>query len=404
MQNNLRILLCKGGMDGHTRPVRILARSLRDAGFDVILTDAYQSPAEICAQAIQEDPEIIGVSIHTRGHNRVFSAISKTLKEAGVFDDFALVAGGVITEGDYKTLNDLGVCFISSPGDSIADHIIPRLKEVGMAVSKNRIDAGELYSRMQQGGDTRALARFITLLANGNLTARQLLSANKIFPDPMTVGLSGSGGVGKSSLIGKLVNLLRKDHKLGVLCVDPCSASGGAVLGDRIRFQTYEITTDPNVYIRSLAARKVWRGVTRETPAIIKAMKIAGREIILVESVGSGQIDVGFKRIADTFIYVASPDMGDEMQMLKGGAIETADIIALNKADKDGVLGTEAALLSNFGGKPRKDGWTVPIIKTVSSDEKNKVCGIEELWEQVERHQKFLKEKPKKSRRTDRNG
>lgn len=392
MKRGPRVLLAKGGLDGHTRPIRILAREFRDAGFEVVLTDMYQSPEEVCAQAIQEDPDIIAISIHTRGHIRFFSELFRLLKENGVYDDFVKAVGGVITEQDFPTLKEMGVDFISSPGDSIGGIIIPELR--GLASNLNKtVPPGVELQRALCGGNTKALARFITLLTLGEV------SLASVGEQPYVIGLSGNGGVGKSSLLGKLIEHLRPHHKLGVLCVDPTSSHKGAVLGDRIRFQTYELTCDPNVFIRSIAAHRPWRGVTRETPSIIQAMRDAGRDIILVESVGSGQRNARFNKVVGTFVYVTQPNVGDETQLLKGGAIETADIIALNKSDLDGELAAERALASIFGNKPRSDGWTVPIIQTVSSDEKDKVRGIEELWQAVKKHQQFLTDNSKRGNR-----
>lgn len=382
----IRALLCKGGMDGHTRPLYILAQEFRNAGLEVILTGAYQSAREVSVQAIQEDPDIIAISIHTRGHLKFFSVLSGILLEETSPDDFAIAAGGVIPPSDYPALNQMGVNYISSPGDAM-QNIIFNLVNISKVVRKES-NCAKICERLK-AGDKRALAQILTLIERGESVQFPTTSqSDKATP---VIGLSGAGGAGKSSLLGKLIELLRKSNKLGVLCVDPVSASGGAVLADRIRFQTYDLTTDPNVFIRSSAARKPWRGVSRTTALMLKAMKRAKMDFIFLESVGEGQGDSGFRKLVDTFVYVAHPDMGDAMQMLKGGLIETADIIALNKADKINAVQTRSLLLENFSRSARKDGWTVPVIETVASDEKDRETGIKELWGAIMKHQEFLK-------------
>lgn len=381
-----RILLCKGGLDGHTRPLYILAQELRNAGFEVILTGAYQSPEEVLCQTIQEDPDIIAVSMHTRGHLRFFETLSALLSQEVSLDDFAIAAGGVITQSDHPALMKLGVDYISSPGDSMKD-IVDNLIRIS---GKKRKDQNpvELHKALKLG-DRGALGRILTLIESGIRIELPPKSSEKIAP---VIGLSGAGGAGKSSLLGKLVELLRGDNKLGILCADPMSASSGAVLADRIRFQTYDLTTDPNVFIRSTAARRVWRGAGRTTPRMLDAMKQANMDFIFLESVGEGQGNSGFGKLVDTFIYVAYPDMGDAMQMLKGGLIETADIIVLNKADRANAPQARKLLKENFSRHPRSNGWQVPVIETVSSDEKDREMGVDNVWEAVLKHQDFLKE------------
>ena len=162
-------------------------------------------------------------------------------------------------------------------------------------------------------------------------------------------------------------------------------------MGDRVRLhrpETLDVVTSPNIFIRSLAAREIWKGVTRETPAILAAFRHALYDTIFLESVGVGQYDLGFNEHGDTMVLVVHPDMGDEIQMMKGGLIETADVIVVNKSDRPGA-DTTVSLLKHFFAQTRKDGWRVPVVRTVASPGRKE--GIEELWQAIESHREFLK-------------
>ena len=396
MEKTKRILFAKGGLDGHDQGSDIFVQALRDAGFEVIYTSIYQSPEEIAKQAIEEDPDIVGVSIHSGAHKGIFGDIMSLLAKTG--ESWIVVGGGLIPARDHEVLKTMGVREVFGAGASVSAErdIIPRLKEIAMESDKNA-NPYELYERMLNG-DRRALAKFITLLDRESLDAADAIGLFPLEPlaserrggDTHVVGFSGSGGVGKSSLIAKLLKALYREHKIAVLCVDPLAVGGGAVLGDRCRIQDYDVTTGENVFIRSLAAHWPWQGVTKWTPLIIKAMAQAGFETVFVESVGVGQEDLKFKEVVDTFVYVASPSMGDSVQALKGGAIQTADIIVLNQCSRPGADMMESILRENFGRRKRR-GWTVPILKTDAVER----VGIEDLWKAIERHKKHLLRKSK---------
>ena len=346
----MRILLAKGGLDGHPRGLKILARFLRDAGFEVIYLGMYQPAEMIASAAIQEDPDIIGVSMHSGGHKKVFRKLMKMLADAKC--DSAVVAGGIIPRRDYKLLKRLGVRLIFCPRDSMQGKIIPALQE--LASENKSKDLPKIFSN---------------------------------FSSPAAychvIGFTGSGGVGKSSIISALLKHVYSERRVAAIFVDPVAISGGAVLGDRVRAhrpENFKIVTSPNVFMKSLAAKEVWKGVTPETPAVIDAVSNAGFEIIFVETVGAPQYDLGFKDVVDTMVYVITPASGDEIQISKGGAIETADIIVLNKSDQPRSEQFLAVLKKNFPGKP--------VISTGASLWKNN--GIPELWKTIE----SLKQKP----------
>jgi len=340
----MRILLAKGGLDGHPRGLKTLTRFLRDAGFEVIYLGMYQPAEMIAVAAIQENPDIIGVSMHSGGHKKVFRKLMKILADAKC--DSSVVVGGIIPHRDHNLLKRLGVRLIFSPRDSMQYTIIPALKK--LALERKCGDLAKILSNFSSTASYRHV-----------------------------IGFTGSGGVGKSSIISALLRYVYEKSRVAAIFVDPVAISGGAVLGDRVRVhrpENFKIVTSPNVFMRSLAAKEVWRGVTPETPVFIEAASKAGFEIIFVETVGAPQYDLGFKSVVDTMVYVITPASGDEIQISKGGAIETADVIVLNKSDQPRSEQFLSVLKKNFPGKP--------VMPTSASLWKNN--GIPELWKIIE--------------------
>lgn len=201
------------------------------------------------------------------------------------------------------------------------------------------------------------------------------------------VGITGPSGVGKSTLVDKMVEILREESKtVGVIAVDPTSPfSGGAILGDRIRMQRH--STDKGVFIRSLATRGHLGGISRSTHDIIKVMDAMGKDIILVETVGVGQDEVDIVNAADTSIVVLVPGLGDDIQAIKAGILEIGDIFVINKCDQEGAdrLEQELRIMLEMGAE-RPDGWTPPICRTKAI----KGEGIEELMKGIQLHHQLL--------------
>ena len=201
------------------------------------------------------------------------------------------------------------------------------------------------------------------------------------------VGVTGAPGTGKSTLLGSLINIFRKKNMtVGVVAIDPTSPfTGGALLGDRVRMQSYGV--DKGVFIRSLATRGWKGGLSRATVNTIHVMDAMGKDIIFVEAVGSGQGEVDIARVADTSIVVLTPGMGDEVQMMKAGILEAADIFVINKADRDGTDNLKAQLGSMLGMKaPLSGEWQPGIILTEAVSDR----GTEQLAEEILRHREFL--------------
>ena len=201
------------------------------------------------------------------------------------------------------------------------------------------------------------------------------------------IGLTGAPGAGKSTLVDQLARLYRKQEQtVGIIAVDPTSPySGGAILGDRIRMQDH--FADPGIYIRSMATRGSLGGLARTTADVATVLDASGRDVILIETVGVGQDEVDIVRLADITVVILVPGMGDDVQTIKAGIMEIADIFVINKSDREGAERVEREIRALQSLAIRKDGWTPPIVKTVASEGK----GIEELGAAVIEYEAYLR-------------
>lgn len=242
---------------------------------------------------------------------------------------------------------------------------------------------------------TRAVARMLRLIEDRPDEARPILK--KLYPHTgkaYLIGLTGSPGVGKSSLVDRLVGLFRAQGlTVAVVAVDPTSPfSGGAVLGDRVRMQAH--ATDPGVFIRSLATRGSFGGLTPAVKGVVQVLDAAGFDRVLIETVGVGQDEVDIVRLAHSTVVVTVPGLGDEVQAIKAGIMEIADLLVVNKADREGAERTVQELKSmiemNRLTGQEKEWW--PIIQPVSAKTGE---NLEELLAQLDAHREFLTaEKP----------
>jgi LAO/AO transport system kinase len=236
-------------------------------------------------------------------------------------------------------------------------------------------------------GDTRALARVITRVENRSADSLEILK--ELFPKSgksQVIGITGSPGVGKSSLVDCLAVAYREKHrKVGIIAVDPSSPfTGGAILGDRIRMQT--LAVDPNIYIRSMATRGNLGGLAATTADVVTVLDAAGKMPIIVETVGVGQDEVEIAKLADVSIVVLVPGMGDDIQALKAGIMEIGDIFVINKCDRPGVEKMERAILAMLSLAHRQDDWIPPIVRTVATQGE----GITELVDKIDEcHRNF---------------
>ncbi len=232
-------------------------------------------------------------------------------------------------------------------------------------------------------GDVRAIARAISLIEDEAPAAAELVRA--IFPrtgHSYLVGVTGPPGAGKSTVVDRLVTEARaRGETLGVIAVDPTSPfTGGAILGDRLRMQAHSADTD--VFIRSMATRGNLGGLARATGDVALVLDAAGKSLVIIETVGVGQDEVDIVRTADISIVVLVPGMGDDVQALKAGIMEIADVFVVNKADREGADRMVSAIESNLALQSFAEGeWRPPILKTEASTGK----GVAELWEAVQR-------------------
>ena len=246
-------------------------------------------------------------------------------------------------------------------------------------------DSNSLIGRLTSG-DPRAVARAISKVEDSSDDASELMK--EVFPHSgkgLVIGITGAPGAGKSSLVDKLALLYRsRGERVGIVAVDPSSPfSGGAILGDRIRMQALGL--DKGVFIRSMATRGNLGGLARATVDAVSILAAAGFERVVVETVGVGQDEVEIVKAADVCVVVLVPGMGDDIQTIKAGIMEIADIFVINKADREGVYSTEKELEALLSLAHREDGWQPKIVKTIATENK----GVEELAEAIESYKDF---------------
>ncbi len=258
-----------------------------------------------------------------------------------------------------------------------------------MAGSLRNVDVGDLVERTR-AGDIRAVARLITLVENDSPVLREVAAA--LSPHSgraQVIGLTGAPGVGKSTATSALVTTLRAaGSRVGVLAVDPSSPfSGGALLGDRVRMQDH--ATDDGVFIRSMASRGQLGGLSAAVPQALRVLDAAGYDIVLVETVGVGQVEVEIASLADTTLLVVAPGFGDGIQAAKAGIIEIADVFVVNKADRDGAdqVARDLRYMQSLGGPHSSAGaWRPPIVKTIAARNE----GIDDVVAAIGKHREWM--------------
>jgi GTPase len=248
--------------------------------------------------------------------------------------------------------------------------------------------ASDLYERLL-GGDRRAAARLISMVESGDIAARTTLKMLYAHSGhAYIIGLTGSPGSGKSTLAcGLAGEYRRRGQTVGIICVDPTSPfTGGALLGDRVRMQ--ELTADPEVFIRSMGSRGALGGLSVATNDAIDILDAFGKDYIIVETVGAGQVEIEVEKYAHTCIVVTMPGAGDEIQAIKAGILEIGDIFVVNKSDREGAANVVADLemMIETGSGTDEAGWKPPVQSTSSINGK----GIEDLADAIERHAGYL--------------
>jgi LAO/AO transport system kinase len=237
-------------------------------------------------------------------------------------------------------------------------------------------------------GERLAVARLISLVEDGGADLGRVMEA--IYPHTgraYSVGITGAPGAGKSTLTEQLVTRARReDHDVGVLAIDPSSPfSGGALLGDRVRMQNH--ATDPKVFIRSMATRGHLGGIALATPEAMRVLEAAGKDVVVIETVGVGQAEVEVTDACDTTLVVVTPGWGDAVQAAKAGLMEIADVFVVNKADRQGARESVRELRQML--ELSEAEWKPEIVQTIAT----KGDGIDELWMAVGKHRAYQEEK-----------
>lgn len=377
-KHKIRLVTATALFDGHDASINIMRRILQASGAEVVHLGHNRSAAEIANAALQEDAQAIAITSYQGGHTEFFKYMVDLLRENGgekikVYGG----GGGVIVPAEIKELMDYGVARIYSPEDGatlgLQGMIDDLIKGADYDVTAAAPKAEKVIEALQSG-DRRQLARVISGIENGHYTEKLRAELRKAADRVTTprLGITGTGGAGKSSLTDELVLRLRLDQhdkpKVGIISIDPSrKRTGGALLGDRIRMNAIDT---PNVYMRSLATRDTGSELSAALPDVIAACKLSGFDLIIVETSGIGQGDAAIVPFVDTSLYVMTPEFGAASQLEKIDMIDFADFIALNKFDRKGA---EDALRDvrkqyqrnreRFGEAPDK----MPVFGTMAS-------------------------------------
>lgn len=328
MTRPVRVLISKIGLDGHDRGAKLIVRNLRDAGMEVIYTGLWQSPVSTIHAAVQEDVDVVGVSLLSAAHMTIMPEMRRLALQSGV-PKLPLVVGGIIPDEDRPELSK--VCDgIFNPGTSM-QAIISAMNELCQRYRSTRDEPGVKPLL----GTPTGLSRALSWVVEGRASELGDLPTPK--RRALRIGITGAPGVGKSTFIGKLATqLVQRDLRVGVIAVDPTSPiTGGSVLGDRLRMMTHN--PDPRLFVRSLSSAGTPGGLAPRTAEVADVMEAAGFGLILIETVGAGQNDVEVRKLAKEVLLLLMPGAGDSVQFTKAGVVEIATGLVVNKADLDGA-------------------------------------------------------------------
>ncbi|MGN6140907.1 MAG: fused isobutyryl-CoA mutase/GTPase IcmF [Ralstonia sp.] len=342
VRNKVRFVTAASLFDGHDASINIMRRILQSMGCEVIHLGHNRSVDEVVNAALQEDVQGIAVSSYQGGHVEYFKYMIDALRARGgqhiqVFGG----GGGVIVPAEIRELQDYGVARIYSPEDG------QRMGLAGMIadmVQRCDIDLSVYAPATLEpvaNGDRRALAQLITALESGRVdpALREAVHAAAMAAPTTVLGITGTGGAGKSSLTDELIRRFRLDQqdalRIAVISIDPSRRkSGGALLGDRIRMNAIN---HPNIFVRSLATREASREISDALPDVIAACRAAGFDFIIVETSGIGQGDAAIVPHVDLSLYVMTPEFGAASQLEKIDMLDFADLVAINKFDRKGA-------------------------------------------------------------------
>jgi methylmalonyl-CoA mutase len=336
----LRFVTAASLFDGHDAAITIMRRILQAQGAEVIHLGHDRSVAEVVRAAIQEDADGVAVSSYQGGHVEYFTYLRESLRAAGA-DHVGIYGGGggVILPEEISLLADHDVR-VYSPEDGQRLGLVGMIDDM-LASCRERVRAADAALDAAMTGDEAALGRLLTHIGDGVLDpqARELVEGARARLGVPVLGITGTGGSGKSSLTDEVIRRIRRDSggkvRIAVLAVDPTrSRGGGALLGDRIRMNS---TSDEGVFFRSIATRGTG-SIPDHLPQSIEACALAGYDLVIVETPGIGQGDHAVTDIADLSLYVMTPEFGASTQLEKIDMLDYADVVAINKFDRRGAL------------------------------------------------------------------
>jgi len=358
MSRPIRVLIAKIGLDGHDRGAKLIVRNLRDAGMEVIYTGLWQTPVSTVHAALQEDVDVLGVSLLSAAHMTIMPELRRLCDEAQI-PDIPITVGGIIPEEDHEPLRKARIDGIYNPGTPMKT-IVEAFRELA---TKYRVRCDANDSRPDLG-TVPGLARAITLVCRGQ--SDRLGAIPEPATPPLTLGITGAPGVGKSTLIGKLAAGLRaRDRRVAVIAVDPTSPiTGGSVLGDRLRMMSSE--PDQGLFVRSLASEGEAGGLAPHCADIARLMAAAGFEFILIETVGAGQNDTQVRNLTNEVLLLVMPGAGDAIQFAKAGVFEVATGFVVNKADLPGTDTTVRQLRESLDDQ--RPIWEVSSLRNEGLD------------------------------------
>ena len=369
-KNKIRFVTATSLFDGHDASINIMRRLLQLRGAEVVHLGHNRTAKEVVQAALQEDVHAVALSSYQGGHMEYFKYIRQLLDEAGATDVRIYGGGGgVIVPSEIADLEVSGISKIYSPEDG---------QKYGLdgCIGHMLYECDRNIDRWQKSSEHNfyLLGRGLTLLESGQISssevANKLGSVGKSKNIPV-LGVTGTGGAGKSSLLDEILMRFLFDHsdiKIGVICVDPSKKkTGGALLGDRIRINSCD---DDRLYLRSFASRQSGKELSSMTQEAVKAMKSQGFDFIIVETSGIGQGDTGILDVSDISLYVMTPEYGASSQLEKIDMLDFADLVAINKYERrrgpDALKDVQITLRrSRFGGQEPQEGY--PVYGTIAS-------------------------------------
>ena len=375
LKNKIRIVTATSLFDGHDVAINIMRRIMQQSGAEVIHLGHNRSVREIVQTAIHEDVQAVAVTSYQGGHIEFFKYMYDLLKQEGS-DHIRIFGGGggTILPDEINELHNYGITRIYTPDDGRNMGLQGMINDLLSSSDFNIIHSNNgTPSKNQQQNDFKPISRSITMIESGaEIPAGENLEEAQTLHSVPVIGITGTGGSGKSSLVDELIRrftLVLPGLRIAILCIDPSKRkSGGALLGDRIRMNS--IYQNPNVFMRSMATRQPNMSMSQYIPGALTVLKLASFDVIFLETSGIGQADTSIVDFSDLTLYVMTPEFGAPTQLEKIDMLDFADIIAINKFDKRGAGDALKAVGKQYRRNHQK--WhesdeSLPVVGTIAS-------------------------------------